>query len=976
MSTDFFVQRPAVTPTIYVYTLPGVASHTGYIKVGYTERDVEKRIYEQTHTSGVKAQILLRESAMCPDGSCFTDHDIHRILERRGFRRLNAGSDRNEWFNCKVEDVGAAITELKTGIRSDGERTATFRMRPEQVRAVERTADYFRKAKSDEPGRVPKFLWNAKMRFGKTFASYELAKKMGLSRILVLTFKPAVESAWREDLVTHVDFDGWQFVSNKDAHMGDMNIDRQYEMADKSRPIVVFGSFQDLLGTNEAGGIKAKNEFIHTTNWDLVIFDEYHFGAWRENARKLFENPDEEESADFDAEKYSMEEAGNAYNETFLPITTSYYLFLSGTPFRAINSGEFIEDQIFNWTYSDEQRAKENWVGSGNPYLSLPRMVMLTYRIPDSIRQIAMQGEFNEFDLNVFFSAKGKGEDARFVYENEVQKWLDLIRGSYLPSNVDDMKLGQDRRPPMPYSDTRLLNVLSHTLWFLPNVAACFAMYNLLMQKQNAFYHDYRINVCAGTRAGIGLDALAPVLKSMGDPLKTKTITLSCGKLTTGVTVKPWTGVFMLRNLKSPETYFQTAFRVQSPWEITDEAGNKTIMKQECYVFDFALDRALRQISDYSCRLDVNESNPEKKVAEFIGFLPVLAYDGSTMRQINAQDVLDIAMAGTSATLLAKRWESALLVNVDNGTLSRLLASKEALDALMNIEGFRSLNSDIQTIINKSEAVKKAKKEGEEKLTPKEKKELSDEEKEYKSMRKQIQEKLIKFATRVPVFMYLTDYRERSLRDVITQLEPGLFKKVTGLDVKDFELLCSLGVFNASLMNDAIFKFKRYEDSSLFYTGIDRHQGKDIGGWDTVIRREEYAKLFYNQQATMENDRPPETLPDDSEPEEDPSPAAPVSFAAVRKTPSLVTEQYEAKPAANSVVKPISLQAPKEEPCVAPDVHKGDVVVHKIFGTGTITWIDKTGKHIRVNFNAGEKTFIFPDAFKAGFLKMSVVAEP
>lgn len=670
-----------------------------------------------------------------------------------------------------------------------------------------------------------------------------------------------------------------------------------------------------------------------------------------------------------------MEEAGNAYNETFLPITTSYYLFLSGTPFRAINSGEFIEDQIFNWTYSDEQRAKENWVGSGNPYLSLPRMVMLTYRIPDSIRQIAMQGEFNEFDLNVFFSAKGKGEDARFVYENEVQKWLDLIRGSYLPSNVDDMKLGQDRRPPMPYSDTRLLNVLSHTLWFLPNVAACFAMYNLLMQKQNAFYHDYRINVCAGTRAGIGLDALAPVLKSMGDPLKTKTITLSCGKLTTGVTVRPWTGVFMLRNLKSPETYFQTAFRVQSPWEITDEAGNKTIMKQECYVFDFALDRALRQISDYSCRLDVNESNPEKKVAEFIGFLPVLAYDGSTMRQINAQDVLDIAMAGTSATLLAKRWESALLVNVDNGTLSRLLASKEALDALMNIEGFRSLNSDIQTIINKSEAVKKAKKEGEEKLTPKEKKELSDEEKEYKSMRKQIQEKLIKFATRVPVFMYLTDYRERSLRDVITQLEPGLFKKVTGLDVKDFELLCSLGVFNASLMNDAIFKFKRYEDSSLSYTGIDKHRDENIGGWDTVIRREEYAKLFYNQQATMENDRPPETLPDDSEPEEDQSPAVPVSFAAVRKTPSLVTEQYEVKPVEKPVVKPIPSQALKEEPYVAPDVHKGDVVVHKIFGTGTITWIDKTGKHIRVNFNAGEKTFIFPDAFKAGFLKMSMVAE-
>ena len=265
-------------------------------------------------------------------------------------------------------------------------------------------------------------------------------------------------------------------------------------------------------------------------------------------------------------------------------------------------------------------------------------------------------------------------------------------------------------------------------------------------------------------------------------------------------------------------------------------------MKQECYVFDFALDRALRQISDYSCRLDVNEANPEKKVAEFINFLPVLAYDGSTMRQISAQDVLDIAMAGTSATLLAKRWESALLVNVDNDTLTRLMESKEAMSALMDIEGFRSLNQDIQTIINKSEAVKKAKKDGGEK-TAKEKKELSAEEKEYKSMRKKIQEKLIKFATRVPVFMYLTDYRERSLKDVITQLEPELFKKVTGLDVKEFDLLCSLGVFNANLMNDAIFKFKRYEDASLVYTGLIKHEELRIGGWNTKVTRNVYNEL-------------------------------------------------------------------------------------------------------------------------------------
>ena len=457
----------------------------------------------------------------------------------------------------------------------------------------------------------------------------------------------------------------------------------------------------------------------------------------------------------------------------------------------------------------------------------------------------------------------------------------------------------------------------------------------------------------------------------MRDPLATKTITLSCGKLTTGVTIRPWTGIFMLRNLKSPETYFQAAFRVQSPWEIKDGNGDRTIMKQECYVFDFALDRALRQISDYSCRLDINENNPEKKVAEFINFLPVLAYDGSSMRQISAQDILDIAMAGTSATLLAKRWESALLVNVDNDTLTRLMNNKEALDALMNIEGFRSLNSDIETIINKSEAVKKAKKEGDEKLTPKEKKELSDEEKEYKSVRKQIQEKLIKFATRVPVFMYLTDYRERSLKDVIAQLEPGLFKKVTGLVVKDFELLCSIGVFNASLMNDAIFKFKRYEDSSLSYTGINKHEGKDIGGWDTVIKREEYEQLFYNQQMTMESIEYTHESDDDLlMVAEAPASNTSKPTAPATAKPNLVTESYGIKkPELPKMPVVPQLERSEVEDLDLSGVNVGTTVTHKAFGPGTVTWIDKAQKHIRVTFNVGEKTFIFPDAFKQGFLK-------
>ena len=257
----------------------------------------------------------------------------------------------------------------------------------------------------------------------------------------------------------------------------------------------------------------------------------------------------------------------------------------------------------------------------------------------------------------------------------------------------------------------------------------------------------------------------------------------------------------------------------------------------ECCTESWIVACALRQIADYSCRLNVDESNPEKKVAEFINFLPVLAYDGSSMKQIDAAGILDIAMSGTSATLLARRWESALLVNVDNLTLKRLMNSEEAMKALMRIEGFRNLNQEIETIINKSEAVKKVKKEKGDDVTPTEKRALTAEEKAYKSLRKQIQEKLIKFATRVPVFMYLTDYREHSLKDVITQLEPDLFRKVTGLTLKDFELLVSLNLFNSVLMNDAIYKFKRYEDSSLEYIGINNVSHEYVGMWDTVISK-------------------------------------------------------------------------------------------------------------------------------------------
>lgn len=826
MNNDFFTPRPDVKPSIYAYT-DSNPQYKGLLKVGYTAVDVQARVAQQYPTlrpGKAPYEIVFEQSSMRSDGSFFTDHDVHRHLRKKGIANPSG-----EWFRCSVSDVKAAVIALTKREENEDNRSLDFGMRPEQAEAVEKTARYFNSFRNENPEKTPHFLWNAKMRFGKTFAAYQLARKMGWKRLLVLTFKPAVQNAWEEDIQNHVDFKGWQFIA-RNGH----TIDE----ANKNDPIVCFGSFQDFLGKSSAGGIKAKNEWVHTINWDCVIFDEYHYGAWRENAKELFE-------AEGKKELLTSEGEGLEYfDEEIMPITTGAYLYLSGTPFRAIASGEFIEEQIFNWTYSDEQRAKANWNKPNNPYSQLPRMVLMTYQMPESIKNIARQGEYDEFDLNVFFSAKGDGVSARFVYENEVQKWLDLIRGSFLETTVDNLKLGS-KKPPMPFSDSRLLGLLSHTFWFLPSVASCYAMGNLLSERQNKFFHEYRVIVAAGNEAGLGVEALKPVLKAMDDPLSTKSITLSCGKLTTGVSVKPWTGILMLRNSSSPETYFQAAFRVQTPWVIKNPEGNnpnsELILKDECYVFDFAPDRALRQIADYGCRLNIDETNPEKKVEEFIKFLPVLAYDGSSMKQIDAAGILDIAMSGTTATLLARRWESALLVNVDNNTLQRLMSNKEAMKALMNIEGFRNLNQDIETIINKSESVKKAKKEaGDDGLTPKEKKKISEEEKEYKTLRKQIQDKLIKFATRIPVFMYLTDHRERTLKDVITQLEPALFRKVTGLTVKDFELLVSLGVFNSALMNDAVYKFKRYEDTSLTYAGINKHKDQDIGLFDTVLKKEDF----------------------------------------------------------------------------------------------------------------------------------------
>ena len=839
---DILSPKPEARPRIYAYSIADEA-HKGLLKVGQTTRDVKRRVAEQLRTAAItNFRVEMDEPAERDDGTIFTDHDVRAALIRKGIENTNL-----EWMRCTLADVHTVLTELRTGLRFSGTHHQTFPMRREQAEAVRQTHAYYHSRWEEDMHAVPRFLWNAKMRFGKTFTSYQLAKKMGAKRVLVVTFKPAVEDAWQSDLENHADFDGWQYLSVKTG--GDPT------QIDRNKPVVYFGSFQDLLGRDTRGNIKAKNEWLHTENWDLVVFDEYHFGAWRETARELFAGEEDEiareEARLEDAKKLKdriadLQEPLEPETE-FLPITTKAYLYLSGTPFKALATGEFIEEQIFNWTYTDEQRAKTTFAAAHpdqwNPYGSLPQMRLLTYQMPDELLAIASAGEFYEFDLNEFFAATGTGSKAQFKHKSDVQKWLDIIRGQYAPGAVDSLKTGT--RPPFPYSDVRLLPYLQHSFWFLPNVAACLAMENLLKERQNTFWQDYKVISAAGASAGIGLEALPPVRRAIGSGFDSKSITLSCGKLTTGVTVKQWSSILMLRNLKSPETYFQAAFRVQSPWSIKNPNGDnpheEEILKPVCFVFDFAPTRALRQLSEYGIGLSPNEANPENAVKELVSFLPVLAYDGANMYQVDAGGILDIAMAGTSATLLARKWESALLVNVDNDTLRRLMDNSEAMAAVERIEGWRALGDNIiETIINKSEKIKDLKKKDKENdLTDKEKKELSAEEKEYKSKRKLVQEKLIKFATRIPAFMYLTDFRENTLQDVITKLEPDLFRTVTGLTVQDFHLLIRLKIFNTEQMNQAVFAFRRYEDSSLNYTGIDSHEGlSSYGLYNTVVAKE------------------------------------------------------------------------------------------------------------------------------------------
>jgi hypothetical protein len=797
-----------VTKYIYAYTHAGNANPwkraTGQsgefaIKVGETTKPGIERVRQQLTTAfpGLTGVDILFHSEVAerPDGSSFSDHNVRQVLANVGV--ISAGG---EWVEAGLDEVRGAVVALQTGLPFDPVRIHTFKMRSEQARAVEVTSAYFRA----NAGHEPKYLWNAKMRFGKTFTTYQLACEMGWRKVLVLTYKPAVRSQWREDLLSHVDLAGWRYIDRETP------TDEADALVDGDDPFVWFASFQDVTGRTPDGNPKARNETLHIIDWDCIVIDEFHFGAATATARELYDPQDSAESELARVVEKALDQSSDTDAELVtvdLGLSTSCHLHLSGTPFKAITNGEYAEDQVFDWTYIDEQRAKRAFgrAEGENPYASLPRMEMYTYTMGATAGAWADDGEFDGFDLNTYFGAKKQGDTYVFDYPDHVKSWLDLIRGKKQITGA----VIEGTKPPFPYEASRFTDGVRHSVWFMQDIASCEAMADLL--RSDTFFSTYEIYVAAGTGAGVGAASLPPARAAISRAERdgrSGSITISCGKLMTGVTVPEWSSIFMLRSLKAPESYFQAAFRVQSPWTETGE-----IKKETAYIFEFDPNRALSLVALYGTELANN--SPDRETAqrdvlgELVNFLPIFAIDGGQMEQLDTDAILDWAHGGISANSLARKWRSVDLYNLNGVTMGRLLADPELIAELEQIEDFRNIREEAERVVTASEKLAKTKRDGGSRSEQRKSKS------ELATQRKSIREKLKKVSAKVLIFMYVTDFREERLHHVIESLDTDLFLRATGLSIEGFRKLTDAGVFDVGQMNDAIQKFRYFERKSL-----------------------------------------------------------------------------------------------------------------------------------------------------------------
>ncbi|MDR0950386.1 MAG: Eco57I restriction-modification methylase domain-containing protein [Candidatus Ancillula sp.] len=660
-----------VVSKIYGYIHPDYPAHNGWIKVGMTIRTAEERIHEQNSQSNVRQELVFETDALLNDGTVVSDHDLHNYLTQLGYERekLHESDKFSEWFKISLEELEHAVADFKANVLPAGTKDRErilYQLRTEQQDAVDKTTEYWSGCQQDS-NLKNEFLWNAKPRFGKTLTSYDFMKRIQAKKVLILTNRPAISDSWFTDYCKFIKPNtDYLFVADQangkpieiqlnGKKYQTINREQQTHLKDENgedyinKPYIFFKSLQDIKGKDndvtKADEFKQKNKWLFDSNlsaWDLLIIDESHEGAKTAKATAVLRDLD-----------------------------YKFKLNLSGTPFKAIANHEFSNRQIFNWTYADEQAAKENWNdGDGeNPYAKLPRMNFFTFKLSEAL-QIKAQDAKDEskeyaFDLNEFFKTKGTGKNAKFVYESEVKKWLDNISG--LNPEFQNVK------KPYPFATQEYRNQFKHTFWLLPPRVACVdALVPLL--REHPVFSNYKYKVIHA--AGKGDDELTEkspleqVKKDIedvnsGNSEYQGTITLSCGQLTTGITVPEWTAVLMLNNSEQPTQYLQAAFRAQNPWVWTDPTTHETHMKTDCYVFDFAPDRVLTILADYADSLgggnsgEEGGSGREPKVKELLNFLNVLAEDDEgEMKELDAREVLEMPLKMVTAEVVARGFMS------------------------------------------------------------------------------------------------------------------------------------------------------------------------------------------------------------------------------------------------------------------------------------------------------------------------------
>ena len=621
--TDLIKTSKRVVPMIYAYTTPGITYHNGYIKIGYTEQDVDQRIKEQTHTAGIKAKKEWQGNATYEDGTAetFKDDDFHAYLRRWGYKQpQDEGNeyfdpnDRNEWFHISPSDSLAKFTNFRMhrGL-NDTQEVIPYTLRAEQEKAVNDTESYFLTHEN------PEFLWNAKPRFGKTLTAYDLMKRLKAEKVLIVTNRPAIANSWYDDYARFIGRQGgYFFVSRVEGVLGKpLTISySQYDKDAKSREIgsstkmglIEFVSLQDLKGSNLFGGNEGnKLQEVAAITWDLLIIDEAHEGV----------------------DTYKTDIAFNR-------IGRKYTLHLSGTPFKALASYKFHDNAIYNWTYADEQSSKKNWTGpADNPYETLPKLNMFTYQMSEIIKDeisegIEIDGKTEEyaFDLNEFFAT----DDGRFKHNSSVDKFLDALT----------------TQEKYPFSTPELRNELKHTFWLLDRVDSATALARKL--EKHPVFKEYKIILAAGNGRLDDQEETKRSYDKVVDAIQNydKTITLSVGQLTTGVTIPEWTGVLMLSNIKSPSLYMQAAFRAQNPCLFNN--GVEKLRKENAYVFDFDPARTLVIFEQFANDLMKDtaaghgDSETRKKhVRELLNFFPVIGEDDNgEMIELDAEKVLSI----------------------------------------------------------------------------------------------------------------------------------------------------------------------------------------------------------------------------------------------------------------------------------------------------------------------------------------------